>query len=178
MVEAELTPTGNVFVAVVPPPEVVAALSDWLEDLPIPGRRVPPPNFHITLRFVGNVDPVAYDRLLAALATRPLVEPFRVHLSGLGSFPNPRRATVLWVGVEAGPSLEQLAEIVEDATVAAGFEPEERPFVPHLTVSRVRPPENVTALQAGERRLSFPVEEIHIMAAWGSRYRVYETFPL
>lgn len=178
MVEDGLTPTGNVFVAVVPPPEVVAALVDRLQVLPIPGRLVPPPNFHITVRFVGKVDPVAYDRLLASLATRSLVEPFRVRLGGLDAFPNRRRATVVWVGVEADPALEDLAMIVEDAVVAAGFEPEERPFVPHLTVARVRPPENVIDLSAGEWQLSFPVEEIHVMAAWGSRYRVYETFSL
>jgi RNA 2',3'-cyclic 3'-phosphodiesterase len=178
VVEGELTPTGNVFVAVVPPPEVVAALAERLEDLPIPGRLVPPPNFHITLRFVGKVDPVSYDRLLASLATRSLVEPFRVRLGGFGAFPNPRRATVVWVGVDADPALEDLAAIVEDAVVTAGFDPEERPFFPHLTVARVRPPENVSGLSAGEWRLPFPVEEIHVMAAWGSRYRVYETFSL
>lgn len=178
MVEDDLTPTGNVFVAVVPPPEVVAALSERLEPLAIPGRLVPPPNFHITVRFVGKVDPVAYDRLLAALATRPLVEPFRMRLGGLGAFPNPRRATVVWVGVEADPALDDLAMIVEDAVVSAGFDPEERPFVPHLTVARVRPPENVTGLEAGEWQFPFSVNEIHVMAAWGSRYRVYETFSL
>lgn len=176
--EDELTPTGNVFVAVVPPLEVVAALSERLEHLPIPGRRVPPPNFHVTLRFIGKVDPVSYDRLLAALGTRPLVEPFRMRLGGLGAFPNPRRATVVWVGVESDPVLDELAATVEDAVVSAGFDPEERPFVPHLTVARVRPPENVTGLEAGEWQFPFSVSEIHVMAAWGRRYRAYETFPL
>lgn len=178
MVEDELTPTGKLFVAVVPPPEVIAALAERLEGLPIPGRLVPPPNFHITLRFVGKVNAVSYDRLLGSLATRPLVDPFRVRLGGLGAFPNRRRATVIWVGVESDPALEDLAAIVEDAVVTAGFDTEERPFVPHLTVARVRPPENVSGLSAGEWRLPFRVEEIHVMAAWGSRYRVYETFSL
>lgn len=179
MVEEDLTPTGNVFVAIVPPPEVVTALAERLADLPIPGRLVPPPNFHITLRFVGKVEPVPYDRLLATLDTRSLVEPFRLRLGGIGAFPNRRRATVVWVGVEADSALADLAALIEDAVVMAGFEPEDRPFVPHLTVARLRPPENLSALsEETEWRLPFSVEQVHVMAAWGSRYRVYETFGL
>lgn len=179
MVEDELTPTGRVFAAVVPPPEVVAALDDRLENLSIPGRPVPPPNWHLTLRFIGKVDEVRYQRWLGAIDSAALPSPFRVTLGGLGAFPRPARATVLWVGVE-GDQLSDLATVVDEAAAEAGLGGEERPFRPHLTISRVRPPADVRPLiDAGDGwKLPFRVREFHVMAALGSRYRVYETFSL
>lgn len=179
MVEDDLIPTGRVFAAVVPPPEVVAALADRLEGVSIPGRPVPPPNWHVTLRFVGEVEEVAYQRWLAEMDTTSPPAPFRVTLSGLGAFPRPARATVLWVGVESR-ALEDLAARVDEAAEDAGLGSEERPFHPHLTISRVRPPADVRRLVERDDtwRLGFRVEEFHVMAAMGSRYRRYETFRL
>lgn len=177
--EQELIPSGRVFAAVVPPPEVVAALDDRLGDLPLPGRPVPPPNWHVTLRFIGKVEEVPYQRWLGDMDTAELPSPFRITLSGLGAFPRPARATVLWVGVEGDP-LGDLATIVDEAAGGAGLGREERPFRPHLTIARVRPPADVRTLidEDDEWKLPFRVGEFHIMAAVGSRYRVYETFRL
>lgn len=179
MVDEELIPTGRVFAAVVPPPEVVAALDDRLADVSIPGRPVPPPNWHLTLRFIGKVDEVKYQRWLGEMDSAALPSPFRVTLRGLGAFPRPARATVLWVGVQGDP-LGDLATVVDEAAEGAGLGREERPFRPHLTVSRVRPPADVRSLIDADDgwKLPFRVKEFHVMAAMGSRYRVYETFPL
>lgn len=179
MVEERLIPTGRVFAAVVPPPEVVAALDDRLGDLSLPGRPVPPPNWHVTLRFIGKVEGVAYQRWLGEMDTAPLPAPFRVTLSGLGAFPRPARATVLWVGVEGEP-LGDLATVVDEAAGGAGLGHEERPFRPHMTISRVRPPADVRPWidQDDRWKLRFRVAEFHVMTAVGSRYRVYETFSL
>lgn len=176
MVGEGLTATGRVFVALVPPTEVALALSDGLEPLPIPGRRVPPPNWHITLRFVGRVGQVTYDRWLAAL-DQIEAEPFKVRLEGLGGFPQSRSATVVWAGVVA-PGLDHLAAMVEEATQSAGIAAEERPFRPHLTLARVRPPADVRALMetadigAG---LTWRAGTFHVMAAAGGRYEIHET---
>ncbi|MDH5372463.1 MAG: RNA 2',3'-cyclic phosphodiesterase, partial [Acidimicrobiia bacterium] len=103
----------------------------------LPGTVVPPPNWHLTLRFLGDVDPVGYDRLLMELAGADLGPAFEVALDGLGAFPRTARATVLWTGVSDGSDpLNRLAGRVEKACVGAGFGPEERPFHAHLTLSR------------------------------------------
>lgn len=177
---AELNPTGRVFAAIVPPPEVVAALDERLRPLSIPGRRVPPPNWHLTLRFVGQIDQVAYERWLASLDQAETPRPFRLRMGGLGAFPRPVRATVLWVGVESHPALIDLAAAVDEACDLAGLGREERPYVPHLTISRVRPPEDVSPLTGAthEWHLSFEVTRYHVMAAVGGRYQVYESFDL
>ena len=113
----------------------------------LPGSSPPAENWHITLRFLGNLGPARYDRLLARLDEADLGDSFEVRFGGLGAFPNPRRATVLWLGFERGSEeLSRLAAAAEEAAVAAGSMPEERPFHPHLTLSRVRPQRDVRKL--------------------------------
>jgi 2'-5' RNA ligase len=68
---------------------------------------------------------------------------FTMSVVGLGAFPTPRRARVVWVGLEAPPALEDLQRGVEAATEQLGYSPEERPFSPHLTIGRVG--QNVSA---------------------------------
>lgn len=174
-----MIPTGRVFAAVVPPPEVIAALIERLERRSLPGRPVPPPNWHITLRFIGPVDEVSYQRWLAEMDTRPQPPPFNLTLSGFGAFPRPAKATVLWIGIE-GHELSHLAAVVDDAAESAGLGREERPFHPHLTLARVRPPADVCSLLESDDgwKAPFRVEEYHVMAAVGSRYHKYETFRL
>lgn len=122
-----------------------AALAVVLEPLlPLPGRTVPPENWHITLRFLGDTDELTADRFLHTLDETMTDGPFDIRLAGLGAFPRPRRASVLWMGVddEAG-RLDRLNREAEAAAREVGFDPEERPFHAHLTLSRVRPPQDV-----------------------------------
>lgn len=121
---------------------LAAHLDAHLDD-PLPGSKVPPENWHITLRFLGEVDDVQHDRLVNLLEETMDVAPFRLRFGGLGAFPRPRKATVAWIAVDA-PELEQLAMLAEEAAIAVGCMPEERPFHPHLTLSRIRPPADLT----------------------------------
>ena len=112
-----------------------------------PGRPVPPENWHITLRFLGWVTDVQRDRILASLDDADLGAPFRLRLTGLGAFPKPRKATVLWIGVDDGTErLGSIAAACNEAAEGAGFSSEERPYHAHLTIARVRPPVDVTGL--------------------------------
>lgn len=137
----------RVFAAVPLPGEVRAGLAARLEDMDIPGKPVPAENWHLTLRFLGSVDEVAYERFLAGLAQSDLGQAFAVQLGGLGAFPRPGRATVLWVGIAEGVDrLSEMAAISEEAAQGAGLEAEDRPFHAHLTLSRIRPPVKVQGL--------------------------------
>ncbi len=107
----------------------------------IPGARwVPPENFHLTLRFIGDVPPHRaedIDLALAALRGRG----FTLTFAGLGVFtrsgPKGERGTTLWVGVERSPQLEHLQGKIETALQRAGLEPERRRFTPHITLARL-----------------------------------------
>jgi 2'-5' RNA ligase len=116
-------------------------------DPPVPGRVVAPANWHLTLRFLGWTGDVERDRILANIDTSDLGDAFRIRFGGLGAFPKAGRATVIWIGVDDGAErLAALAEACNEAAVAVGFSPEERPYHPHLTLSRVRPPVDARAL--------------------------------
>jgi 2'-5' RNA ligase len=107
----------------------------------IPGARwVPPENYHLTLRFIGETP--AYraeeiDLALAGLRGRG----FSLTFAGLGVFakggPKGERATTLWVGVERNPLLDHLQSKIETALQRAGLEPERRRFAPHVTLARL-----------------------------------------
>lgn len=154
---------GRVFVAVVPPREVRYVLGEILSGMPIPGRKVPAANWHITLRFLDAIDRVTYERYLAALG-RPTETAFRIRLDEFGAFPNARKATVFWAGLGDGATqLAMLNEQAEEAALAAGLTPEERPFHPHLTLSRIRPPADVRELLDEELDLSWRCERLVIL---------------
>jgi 2'-5' RNA ligase len=151
----------------------------------LPGRVVPPANWHVTLRFLGSVDPVRRDRLTAALDQADLGQAFAIRWNGLGAFPKPHKATVLWVGASVGiEEFSDLARRVEEAALSAGFDAEDRAFRPHLTLSRVRPPRHVADLldAVGSLGVSMTVDRIALyrshLGSGGARYEELEVFPL
>lgn len=162
------------------------ALATLLEPLlPLPGRMVPPENWHITLRFLGATDEVTGERLLHELDEGREHGPFDIRLAGLGAFPRPKRATVLWMGIEdASGGLAALNALSEAAARAVGFEPEERPYHAHLTLSRIRPPEDVWSWLEQEPEFPRPVRVTAMtlfetkFGEGGSRYEVRDRVEL
>ena len=103
-------------------------------------RWVDPMAFHLTLKFLGEVREARLpevEEVLRALAA--VVAPLPLAIGGVGAFPSPRRARVVWVGITAGAAdLARLAGAVDRALSALGFGSEARPWHAHLTVGRVR----------------------------------------
>ncbi len=135
---------GRLFVGIPFPAELREGLQDYLRATfgeRIPGRAVVPANWHLTLRFLGDT---TADQLRAIRDELRRVDGgprFDLSLSGLGAFPRPARATVLWIGVGEGHAeLRALAAKAEAAAVAAGYSPEPKLYSPHLTLSRLNPP--------------------------------------
>jgi RNA 2',3'-cyclic 3'-phosphodiesterase len=173
----------RIFAAVPLPTEVRMALADRTSSLAIPGKVVPAENWHLTLRFLGTVDEVTYERFLAGLTAIEDVLSFPIKLGGLGGFPNEKNATVLWAGVmEGAEELRRLNEIVEEAVQAAGLEPEDRPYRPHLTLSRIRPPSDIGSLTAETLDLRWSCHEMVVyesrLGGGGVRYEPLETFSM
>ena len=116
--------------------EQLAALSG----VGIPGARwVPPENYHLTLRFIGDIPGhVARDVDGALLAIR--ARGFALTLTGMGTFAKGGISNALWVGVERTPSLDHLRNKIETALQRCGLEPERRKFQPHVTLARLDNP--------------------------------------
>jgi 2'-5' RNA ligase len=95
-------------------------------------------NIHITLKFLGEI-PETRTTQVAELVKGIAFKPFTLDFHGVGVFPNPSRPSVVWAGVQ-GDASEMLTVFteLEKGLKALGFEPERRPFQPHVTLCRVR----------------------------------------
>jgi len=113
----------------------------------LPGKPVPPENWHFTLRFLGSTSDEARDQIVERLESATCGAPFSIRFSQLGAFPNPKRARILWLGIDEGAEqLIQLAAIAEGTARSVGFAAETKPFKPHLTLGRIDPPVTVAKL--------------------------------
>jgi 2'-5' RNA ligase len=128
------------FVAVVPPPAsldlLVRTVSALRDDLP--ASWVPPERLHVTLAFLGEVPDVEPYAGALAEAVRGTA-PFGLRVRGGGAFPRPARPRVLWAGVDGDvDALARLARLARRTARAHRIEVERAPYVPHVTVARVR----------------------------------------
>ena len=139
--------TFRAFVAIelpVPLRRAIAALLSRLSarDPSNAVRWVRPESIHVTLKFLGETPEERVTSIETALASAVAdVSPFDLALGPLGFFHSRRgnRDQVAWVGLEGQvPELQAIASRVETALVDVNFRRETRPFVPHLTVGRVR----------------------------------------
>lgn len=151
---------------------------------------VPAERLHITVKFIGD-QPDEIAGPLAATLTDAAGRHGALDLQtrAIGAFPNFRRPSVVWLGVEPHPRLELLHHDVEVAFERHGIEVEGRPFRPHLTLGRVprRPdPESARALADARRRITFRpeirVESVDLMCSElrpeGARHAVVAAAPL
>ncbi|MBO6813648.1 MAG: RNA 2',3'-cyclic phosphodiesterase [Rhizobiaceae bacterium] len=125
----------RLFVALDVPPSIAAHVS-FLQGGLFGARWIDKENFHITLRFIGDIErPMA--RELAAQLERVKTEPFMLELAGLDVFGNAKPHS-LFAGVERNASLYELQAAIERICQRVGLPPDPRKFTPHLTLARVR----------------------------------------
>ncbi|HEX2912294.1 MAG TPA: RNA 2',3'-cyclic phosphodiesterase [Chloroflexia bacterium] len=175
----------RLFVAIDLPESVRAMLSRLC--FGVPGARwTPDEQFHLTLRFIGEADPLLYRDIKKALG-EVFVDPFELTLKGVGHFPPRGRPNVLWVGIEKNETLVKLRNRVENALVQTGVEPEGRKFSPHITLARLKDtPINRVGDFLTENALfqagPFPVNEFYlyssVLTSKGAHHTVEETYSL
>ena len=124
----------RLFVALELPEEVKDRLASLAGG--VPGVRwVRPENYHLTLRFIGEVPGYMAEELDLALANIR-AKPFELTLSGLGTFEKGCRVQSLHVAAERTPGLAHLQAKIETALQRAGMPPERKRFAPHVTLAR------------------------------------------
>jgi len=175
--------TERLFVAV---PLTEKARQEIIARLPaLPGRLVPPQNWHFTLRFLGDAEPRMRELLIAELRRAHFGFAFSIRFGGLGAFPRAKRARIVWLGVDDGADrLISVAETVESAVRRAGFPAEERPFRPHLTLSRIEPTRSVAEVLTGQPPLNVQMQVIEValvrseLGKGPAQYQTVENFRL
>lgn len=170
--------TRRLFFALRPPGALRRRLAGLAGELRLPSRarRVPEGNLHLTLAFLGALDP-ARGALAAEAASRVRGQGFVLELDRFGHWPRPR---VLWTAPTRPPeALAGLAGALRAALADRGFPLDARGFAPHLTLAR-----EVTAMRGPQDHppLRWPVDAFHLVESAtrpeGARYRLLRTFAL
>ena len=107
------------------------------EDFPLRWIRLE--NFHITMKFLGDVNSERVEQIeetMSEVANKNAV--FSIVLGGFGAFPSIRSPNLIWLGVGASPKLRCLKQDLERALAECGFESEMRRFHPHITLARAK----------------------------------------
>ena len=114
------------------PAEITQTLSNLRGGLP-GARWVEPENYHLTLRFIGDIDGVTANEIASTLF-RINRKPFEVALQGLSSFGGRKPRAVVASVVPSKPLIELQAEL-ERLMQRVGLDPEGRKFTPHVTLA-------------------------------------------
>ena len=125
----------RLFTAICLPADISAQLARFRT--PLPGARwVEPENYHLTLRFLGDVQNQVAREFADALSYIDS-DGFEMSLKGFGVFGG-QDPKVLWAGIEAPPQLEMLYRAHEYAARTVGLKPDRQKFKPHITIARFR----------------------------------------
>ncbi len=166
------------------PPDIVTALTELRGGLP-GARWLGPENYHITLRFIGDIDNPTADDIAEKLAevARPS---FTLRLVGVGAFGG-RKPHAVYAGLEASPELMALQAEHERLIQRAGLPAEGRKFTPHITLARLKGvPSSVVAryleTRGGFTTRPFEVDRFVLFSSragqGGGPYLVEEDYPL
>ncbi|MGY4484172.1 2'-5' RNA ligase [Bradyrhizobium sp. LM3.2] len=117
------------------PAEIGQSLSNLRGGLP-GARWIDPENYHVTLRFIGNIDGMSANEI-ASMLFRVDRKPFEVKVQGLQSFGGRKPRAVVATIVPSKPLMELQAEL-ERMMQRIGLDPEGRKFIPHVTLARLQ----------------------------------------
>ena len=152
----------------------------------LPGARwLEPDRYHVTLRFIGDIDVRTADEIVDRLARvrRPA---FSVALEGLDSFGS-RKPHAIVARATFPPALDELQAEHERIMQRIGLPPEPRKFTPHVTLARlrgtsVREVAEYLGLRGGFTTAAFPVERFVLFSSramtGGGPYLVEDAYPL
>ena len=153
-----------------------------------PLKAVESDNLHVTLKFLGDTDlDLIGDIGSLVEQTARSQKPCVVKVAGLGVFPHLERPSVVWAGLAGAETLAAIAADLEAGLEEFGFARENRPFVPHLTLARVkaRPPESLRPLLSRHAKTDFgtaTIDQVELIRSElgpeGSKYTVLTSAPL
>lgn len=102
---------------------------------------VKPENLHISLKFLGETNPAICTPLCERIEKQiEAINPFSLTLTNPVFFPSKQKPRVIAVAAQSSEELGELYNIINKITAEFGFQNESRPFLPHLTLGRIRDP--------------------------------------
>ncbi len=158
-------------------------------------RWVDPSGIHLTLAFLGELDDAQLEQATQATTNAARqIRPFSYRLSHIGIFGSQRQPRVIWMGIEGNSgSLTRLHRVLKQELEQRGFETDNRPFSPHLTLARIKAPLAPEDLQSLQNLLTgkqqgivssseYTVEYVNVMKSElhrsGAQYTCLHAFSL
>ena len=168
----------------------LAKVKDLLRDCALEIKWVEDFNFHITLKFLGEISDDKIEevkKVLEKIAAKR--QAFAIEISGLGAFPKLDFPRVIWAGVNQGEEkIMQLQNEIEEKMIELDFTPEKHDYTPHITLGRVKDKGKEELLSDKLKEFPFSFSErdrvsaITLFAseltAQGPKYKVLESFEL
>lgn len=177
----------RLFVAVDLPEEVRKQLLTTAQSVDLKGARYSrPEQMHLTIRFLGKVQFEQKECLVQKLDAIRLSS-FKLEIDALGVFPQKGVPGILWAGLKACEALGKVRESVESVVATCGFDSDNKPWHPHITLARLKErnyltPEMLDAVGIDRMSLEFPVNEFYLyrseLRKSGAVYTILETFKL
>jgi RNA 2',3'-cyclic 3'-phosphodiesterase len=153
----------------------------------IPGAHwLEPPQLHLTLKFVGQVDGGVFRDVIETLHEVE-ASSFELTLKGIGHFPPRKKPEQIWVGIKQSDQLLILHNRIESSLARLGLPREGRKFAPHVTLAHMKGAKEArVAAFIAEYNLfesdPFPVTEFHlfssVLASQGAQHEIEATYPL
>jgi len=158
-----------------------------LRETDMPVRWIPSDQFHVTLKFLGEVRRERLEEMEQAITrVTSMTKAFATKFAGCGAFPSVRQPRVIWLGLGANPELRCLKQDLEYSFGDIGFEAETRAFHPHITLGRADDRDGAGAFRGLDEALAdlecageVSVNSVDLMMSQtspqGSKYTVLST---
>jgi 2'-5' RNA ligase len=148
----------------------------WRDDI----RWVNERNFHLTLKFIGNTTPEVMSSLIKELSEKlDRQKSITLDIKGAGLFGAYTKPKIIWAGAENTNALKELWGKVELSALSAGFEKEERPFHPHITLGRItktQGPDRLKSIVEEYKNKFLQTQEINKVVLYRSTHPKGELF--
>lgn len=159
----------RVFLAIEFPEDIkdyLAQVQQLVREQSVAGNFTLRDNFHLTLRFIGEIELEELEKLKTAVDRAALhSNNFQLILNKLGQFPRGRKQ-IIWVGIQPNEELNQLYNNLAAAMERQGYPPEEKTYVPHITLGRqvvLKEELNIINQRLSLDKVTVPVSKISLM---------------
>ena len=155
------------FIAIDLPEKIKSKIADiqrGLGRIDLSCKWVQPKNMHLTLKFLGEINPSGLEEIKDAISRcAACFKTFETGLQEFGFFPNEKRPRVFFISTSCADTLKSMADNLEDKLEPLGFQKEGR-FKSHITLARIKQPKNIDCLLRELKNISlgetFAVGEI------------------
>lgn len=181
----------RLFIGATPPAETLRQLDEWVQpirSMNLPLRWTSSETVHLTLHFLGEVNPSVLKKLMVALDRalgHQVVIP--VQLEGLGVFSRFGSLTHIWAAVRKDTALQQLHERLLPLLQDIGIFSDKGPFFPHITLARARSASGIPVVEIDKQlqkkaRLSYQLDRLTLFSSTlspaGARHHTVKEYPL